>query len=97
MRARVAQLKMDTYGLRLSVEENFNRKDVLSFCNNIIAAHKTNVFGGKLALWDFLQDVANNLNCRKQGHHFSKNTKSFCQVMKVYSGCHMCDLFSLNF
>jgi hypothetical protein len=48
-------------------------------------------------LWDFLRDVANNLNRKKQGHRFSKNTKSFCQAMKVYGGRCMCDLFSLNF
>jgi hypothetical protein len=97
IRARVAELKISTRGLRLGVEENFNRKDVLSFCNNILAVNRTNAFGGKPALWDFLRDVANNLNCKKQEHCFSKNTKSFCQAIKVYGGCCMYDLFSLNF
>jgi hypothetical protein len=74
-----------------------HRKDVLSFCNNILAAHRTNVFGGKPTLWDFLRDVATNLNCSKSGHRYSNNTKSFCHAMKVYGGRRMCDLFSLNF
>jgi hypothetical protein len=85
-KARIAQLRMSTRGLRLSTDESFNRKDVLSFCNNILATHRTNAFGGKPALWDFLRDVATNLNRKKQGHRFSKNTKSFCQAMKVYGG-----------
>jgi hypothetical protein len=97
MRARVAQLKMSKRGLPLSAQENFNKKDVFSFCNNILAAHRTNAFGGKPALWDFLRDVATNLNCTKNGYRYSKNTKSFCQAMKVYGGRRMCDLFILNF
>lgn len=74
-----------------------NREDVLSFCNNILAAHRTNAFEGKPALWDFLRDVANYLNRERQGHRFSENTKAFCQAMKVYGGRQMCDLCSLNF
>ena len=49
-KARVVQLKMAKHGLRLSAQENFNRKDVLSVCNNILAAHRTNAFGGKPTL-----------------------------------------------
>ena len=97
MRSRVAQLKMTHRGLKLSAVESFNRKDVISFCNNILAAHRTNAFGGKPALWDFLRDVATNLNQVSQGDRFSKNTKSFAQAMKIYGGRHMCDLFALNF
>jgi hypothetical protein len=41
---------------------NFN------FCNNILSTHCTNVFGGKLALWDFMKDVARNLNRKKEGY-----------------------------
>jgi hypothetical protein len=62
MKARVVQLKASHRGLKLSAVESFNRKDVLSFCNNILAAHRTNAFGGKPTLWDFLRDVATNLN-----------------------------------
>ena len=97
LKARVAQLKVKQWGLKLSALENFNREDVLSFCNNILAAHRTNAFGGKPALWDFLWDVTKNLNRVRQGHRFSPNAKSFGQAMKIYGGRHMCDLFSLNF
>ena len=97
MKSRVPQLKMRQRGLKLSAVESFNRKDVLSFCNNILAAHRTNAFGGKPALWDFLRDVATNLNRVRQGHRFSKNSKYFAQAMKIYGGRRMCDLFALNF
>jgi hypothetical protein len=97
MKAKVVQLKVSHRGLKLSAIESFNRKDVLSFCNNILAAHSTNAFGGKPALWDFLRDVATNLNRVRQGHRFSKNSKSFAQAMRIYGGKRMCDLFSLNF
>ena len=97
MKSKVAQLKVQQRGLKLSAVESFNRKDVLSFCNNILATHRTNAFGGKPALWDFLRDVATNLNQVRQGYRFSKNTKSFAQAMKIYGGRRMCDLFALNF
>ena len=97
MKSRVAQLKVSQRGLKLSAVENFNRKDVLSFCNNILVAHRTNAFGGKPALWDFLRDIATNLNRVRQGHRFSKNSKSFAQAMRIYGGRRMCDLFTLNF
>ena len=35
MKSKVAQLKMTKRGLKLNAVENFNRKDVLAFCNNI--------------------------------------------------------------
>ena len=70
---------------------------MLSFCNNILAAHRTNAFGGKPALWDFLRDVAANLNRVTQGHRFSKNTKSYAEAMKIYGSRRMCDLFALNY
>jgi hypothetical protein len=53
---------MSKQGLKLSAVESFNRKDVLAFCKNILAAHKTNAFGRKPTLWDFLRDVASNIN-----------------------------------
>ena len=56
-----------------------------------------NAFGGKPVLLDFLRDVATNLNCTKNSHRYSKNTKSFCHAMKVYGGWHMWDLFTLKF
>jgi hypothetical protein len=62
-----------------------------------LAAYRTNAYGGTPALWDFLKDVAKNLNQKKQGWYYSANTKSFYQAMKVYGGCRMCELFALNF
>jgi hypothetical protein len=67
------------------------------FCKNIVAAHRTGAFGGKPALWDFFQDVAQNLNRKKAGHRYNKNTKSFAQAMKIFGGRRMCDLFALNY
>jgi hypothetical protein len=40
--------------------------------------------------------VAQKLNRKKGGFWFNLNSKSFVQAMKVYGGCRMCDLFSLN-
>jgi hypothetical protein len=93
----VAHLKMSKRGLKLSAQENFNREDVLSFCNNILAAHRISAFGGKPALCDFFRDVATNLNRKKQGHRLSSNTKSFSPAMKIYGGQRMYGLFTLNF
>lgn len=36
--------------------------NIIKFCTNIISAHRTGAFGGKDALWDFVKDVAANLN-----------------------------------
>ena len=48
MKLKVAQFKMTKRGLKLSAVENLNKKDVLAFCNNILAAHRTNAFRGNL-------------------------------------------------
>jgi hypothetical protein len=73
------------------------RGDVLTFCTNILNAHRTKAFGGKPALWDFLKDVVANLNRKAQGIRWSENTKAFSQTMKIYGGRQMCDFFQLNF
>jgi hypothetical protein len=77
--------------------ECLNRKDVMLFCQNIVAAHRTGAFGGKPTLWDVFRDVAQNLNSKKAGHRYSKNTKLFAQAMKIFGGRRMCDLFALNY
>jgi hypothetical protein len=97
MKSRIAQFKVSQRVVKLSAVESFNRKDVLTFCNNILEAHITNAFGGKPTLWDFLRDVATNLNRVRHCHIFLKNTKSFAQTMRIYGGKRMCDLFTLNF
>lgn len=48
-------------------------------------------------MWDFISDVAQNLNRDKRGNRYSENTKSFAQVMKVYGGKRMIDVFNLNY
>ena len=67
-KAKVVMLKsLTSSSKKMVVVEALNMKDVLSFCNNILMAYRTNRFGGKPTLWDFLRDVAHNLNRAKQG------------------------------
>lgn len=96
-KTQVVQLKRAHRSLKLNATENFICEEVFAFYNNILSTHRTNAFGGKPALWDFLRDVAANLNWSKQGYRFSTNTKSFAQAMKIYRDRRMCDLFSLNY
>jgi hypothetical protein len=96
-RRRVSQLKMFRPLLKQLVGIGDPATDVLKFCTNIVAAYRTSAFGGKPALWNFMKDVATNLNRKKQGFRFSTNSKSFAQTLKIYGGRRMCDLFSLNF
>jgi hypothetical protein len=51
-------LQMTRPNLKDISHECLNRKDVMLFCQNIVAAHQTSAFGGKPALWDFFRDVA---------------------------------------
>ena len=60
-------LKSLTLSLKKMMMEALNRKYVLSFCNNILMAHRNNKFRGKPALWNFLKDIAQNLRRTKQG------------------------------
>jgi hypothetical protein len=48
-------------------------------------------------LWDFMKDVATNLNRKKRSCRYSENTKAFAQTVKIYGGRRICDLFTLNF
>ena len=50
-----------------------------------------------MALWDFMRDIAANMNRRKEGFRFSENFKSIAEAMKVYRGRRICDLFTLNY
>lgn len=68
----------------------------MKFYNNILNAHKAGAFGSKLAFWDFITNLAQNLKHDQQGKRYSNNTKSFVQVMNVYGGNRMFDLFVLN-
>ena len=55
-------LKMSRPSLKAVSIEMLKWKDVFAFCSNILHAHRTNAFGGKPALWNFLKDVATNIN-----------------------------------
>jgi hypothetical protein len=71
--------------------------NVIKFCNDIICAHRTDAFGGKPGLWDFMKDVAANLNRDDHGNRYSENTKCFARAMRIYGGRCLCDMFALNF
>lgn len=75
-------------------KNSIDEYNVYKFCHNILNAHQMKVFGGKHALWDFIQDIARHLNRSDKGYRYSK---CFAQVMKVYSAKQMCVLFALNF
>ena len=96
-KARIAQLKVSRPTLRKSAKRATAEHNVYKFCTDILLAHRTGAMGGKPALWDFLKNVANNLNHKKQGARWSRNSLAFSQAMKMYGGRRMCDLFSLNF
>ena len=65
---RIAQLKAKRPTLRESANNASSDDNLIKFCNNIISAHRIGAFGGKPALWDFLKDVAPNLNRKDQGN-----------------------------
>jgi hypothetical protein len=96
-KARIVQLKVKRPTLKESAKLASDEHDLMKFCNNILAAHRSGVFGGKPALWDFMKDSAANLNRKDPAHRFSDNSKAFAQAMKMYGGKRMCDLFALNY
>ena len=96
-RANIVRLKVRCPTLKEVANECSQQANVLKFCNNIISAHRTGAFGGKPSLWDFMKDVASNLNRSKKGFRFSNNNKSSTQAMKIYGGRRMCDFFPLNY
>jgi len=96
-RATMTQLKVKRPTLRDMAKNANSDHNVHKFCQNILNAHRTGAFGGKPALWDFIEDVAQNLNRDDRGNRYSGNSKCFAQAMKVYGGRRMCDLFALNF
>ena len=96
-RVRITQLKVKRHALREMAKSASADGNVVKLCQSIVNAHRVGAFGGKPALWDFLQDVAQNLNRDSQSNRYTLNTKCFAQTMKVYGGRRMCDLFALNF
>jgi len=58
--------------------------------------HRIRAFGGKDGLWDFMKDVASNLNRKDSRKRYNENTKCFSQAMRIYGGHCLCDLFAFN-
>ena len=79
-RHRVAQLQIYKPLLQELKNSSDVQGDTLKFCTSILTADKIGAFGGKAALWDFMKDIANNLNRKKEGFHFSGNTRAFFQT-----------------
>ena len=67
-KARIVQLKVKRPTLKESAKLASDEHDLMKFCNNILAAHRSGVFGGKPALWDFMKDSAANLNRKDPAH-----------------------------
>ena len=95
--ARIVQLKLKRPSLRELTRDATCGHNVLKFCHSIVNAHRSGALGGKPTLWDFLRDVAENLNRDRRGQRYRDNTKCLGEVMKVYGGRRMVDIFALNF
>lgn len=63
---RIVQLKVNCLTLKEQAMAASNEYNVYKFCGDILRVHRSDAFGGKVALWDFMQDVVANLNCRKK-------------------------------
>ena len=97
IRARIVQLKVKRPSLRELARDASGSHNALKFCHSILNAHRCGAFGGKPALWDFLHDVAQNVSRDDRGNRYSENTRCLGEVMKVYGGRRMIDMFALNF
>lgn len=95
-KAHIAVLSVRLRTLREASMESLNRKDVKRFCNNIVEAHRLGKFGGKPALWDFLQDVATNMSRPKAGKRYSANTKALFEVARMWGGPRLHDFLAAN-
>lgn len=73
-----------------------DRKDLRLFLRNIVNAHRSGAFGGKEGLWDFLIDVAKNLQRVAKGYRYSKRTKAFSQAMLQFGGRQVAHCFQAN-
>lgn len=67
--------------MSFNFEESAKRASVVhnvyKFYTDIVSAHRIGAMGGKPPLWDFLKDVANNINHKKQGFHWSSKSLAF--------------------
>lgn len=73
-----------------------DRKDLRLFLRNIVTGHRNGAFGGKDALWDFLKDVAKNLERNPKGNRFSQRTKAIAHTMLQYGGRQVAHVFARN-
>ena len=64
---RIAQLKVKRLTLKEQALFASNEHNLFKFCSGILHAHRSGAFGGRPTLWDFMRDIAANLNCRKKG------------------------------
>jgi hypothetical protein len=73
-----------------------DRKDLKLFLRNIVNGHRNGAFGGKEGLWDFLKDVARNLERSSKGVHYTKRTKAIAQAMLQFGGRQVAHCFTRN-
>jgi hypothetical protein len=61
-----------------------------------VNGHRSGAFGGKEGLWDFLTDVATNLQRVSKGYRYNKRTKAFAQAMFQFGGRQVAHYFQAN-
>ena len=59
---------------------------MLKFYKDLCEAHKQGNLQGKDAVWEFFQDIFQNLVHSKSGRRYSSSTKSIYDMIKLW-GC----------
>ena len=93
---RIAALSVRVRSMKEASMESLQRKDIRRFCNNVIEAHRLGKFGGKSALWDFLQDIAQNLVRTRQGKRFKETSKAIFEIVKMWGGPRLHEFLGQN-
>lgn len=66
-----ARLRVSAPLLEQAARAASNEKNnLIKFCNNVVAAHRSRAFRGKPAIWDFMRDVVGNLNKANKGNRY---------------------------
>ncbi|CAM6096732.1 unnamed protein product [Calypogeia fissa] len=73
-----------------------DRKDLRTFLRNIVNGYRVGAFGGKEAIWDFMYDIARNLNRKSQGFRYNPRTKAIAQDFFQFEGRQVVHVFSKN-
>lgn len=68
----------------------------MKFCNSLSLAHRRGAFGGKLAVWDLLQDIVANISRPKKGQRWRPGTKVLMQTLFQLGGRRVINCVSLN-